>query len=251
VLIASIYYWGQGEAVDYARAMAACKIGAEAGNATCQYQVANMYRKGQGVDVDHKQALVWFEKAAAQDEANAFGQLGNMYQMGHGVAPSFRRAREHYKRAIELGSSEAVQSMQIVAKFVQEVTSQQSDHSTPSPLVHDITWDYFKFYRTLFLSHAQHASLMDKRVENHGTSRADLNGKCGVATDFHIAEDRTNWRYTVKLDGGEAFKLKLANVRAEVAETGSGGGGAFMRKTQGKGKGKGKGKKGMGKGERK
>ena len=76
---------------------------------------------------------------------------------------------------------------------------------------------------------------MDKRVEIHGTSRADLNGKCGVATDFHPMDldDRSTWRYTVQLDSGEAFKLKPANVRAE------GTGGA------GKGK-KGKGKKGRG-----
>ena len=31
----------------------------------------------------------------------------------------------------------------------------------------------------------QVAPLMDKRVELHGTSRADLNGKRGVATDYH------------------------------------------------------------------
>ena len=78
---------------------------------------------------------------------------------------------------------------------------------------------------------------MDKRVELHGTSRADLNGKRGVATDFHpmggLNGDRTTWRYTVKLDGGEAFKFKPANVRAE----GAGGG-------TGTGKAKGKGKKG-------
>ena len=81
---------------------------------------------------------------------------------------------------------------------------------------------------------------MDKRVEIHGTSRADLNGKCGVATDVHFVDmrDDTTWRYTVKLDGGEAFKLKRENVRAEGAGGGSGGGGA------GTGKGKGKGKKG-------
>ena len=58
---------------------------------------------------------------------------------------------------------------------------------------------------------------MDKRVEIHGTSRADMNGKRGVATDFHPMdfEDRTKDRYTVQLDSGEAFKLKPANVRAE------------------------------------
>ena len=86
---------------------------------------------------------------------------------------------------------------------------------------------------------------MDKRVEIHGTSRADLNGKPGVATDLHFVEPRdpTTWRYTVKLDGGEAFKLKWANLRAEEgAGGGSGGGGAGA----GKEKGKGKGKKGRG-----
>ena len=82
---------------------------------------------------------------------------------------------------------------------------------------------------------------MDKRVEIHGTSRADMNGKRGVATDFHPVGgpqgDRTTWRYTVLLDSGEAFKLKTANVRAE----GAGAGGAGAGKAKGKGK---KGKKG-------
>ena len=77
---------------------------------------------------------------------------------------------------------------------------------------------------------------MDKRVEIHGTSRADVNGKRGVATDFHPMGgrngDRTTWRYTVKLDGGEAFKLKLANVRAEPE--GAGGGAGKAKKGKGK-----------------
>ena len=77
---------------------------------------------------------------------------------------------------------------------------------------------------------------MDKRVEIHGTSRADMNGKRGVATDFHWYEDKSNWRYTVKLDGGEAFKLKRDNVRAEGTGGGGGGGGAGTGKVKGKGK---------------
>ena len=83
---------------------------------------------------------------------------------------------------------------------------------------------------------------MDKRVEIHGTSRADMNGKRGIATDFHFYEDESQMRYTVKLDGGEAFKVKLANVRVEGAGGGSGGAGAGA----GNEKGKGKGKKGRG-----
>ena len=86
---------------------------------------------------------------------------------------------------------------------------------------------------------------MDKRVEIHGTTRADMNGKRGVATDFNPMDrqDGTTWRYTVKLDGGEAFKARRANVRAEGAATGGAGTGA--------GKVKGKGKKPRGRGGRK
>ena len=63
-----------------------------------------------------------------------------------------------------------------------------------------------------------------------------MNGKRGVATDFHLvggSESHTTWRYTVQLDSGDAFKLKPANVRSE----GMGGG-------TGDGKEKGKRKKG-------
>ena len=87
---------------------------------------------------------------------------------------------------------------------------------------------------------------MDKRVQIHGTSRVDMNGRRGTATDFHPMGgpdgDRTTWRYTVKLDSGEAFMIKLANMRAEEVGGGSGGGGAGPG--AGKAKGKGKGKKG-------
>ena len=77
---------------------------------------------------------------------------------------------------------------------------------------------------------------MDKRVEIHGTSRADMNGKRGVATDFHPMDtkDATTWRYTVKLNSGEAFKLKRANVRPEPK--GAGGGAGKAKKGKGKGK---------------
>ena len=87
---------------------------------------------------------------------------------------------------------------------------------------------------------------MNKRVELHGTSRADMNGKRGVATDFHPMGGQfqpLTWRYTVKLDGGEAFKLKRASVRAEGAGGGDGGGGGA-----GTGTGTAKGKKGGKKG---
>ena len=82
---------------------------------------------------------------------------------------------------------------------------------------------------------------MDKRVVIHGTSRADMNGKCGVATDFHPMDfkDPTTWRYTVKLDSGEEYKLRPERLRAEEKESGARagweGGGARPKKKSGKG----------------
>ena len=79
---------------------------------------------------------------------------------------------------------------------------------------------------------------MDKGVVIHGTSRADMNGKCGVATDFHPMDpDGTTWRYTVKLDSGEEYKLRPERLRS-AEEEGAGaraGGGARPKKKSGKG----------------
>ena len=138
--VGSIYYWGQGVAVDYPRAMAAYKVGAEGAHASCQWQVGFMYYKGRGVDVDYAQALPWIEKAAAQDHRKAVGMLGEMYFDGNGVTPSWRRAREYCARAIELGNPQAVENMQIITQSIQNVTSRRSNHSAlSSSLVRDLT----------------------------------------------------------------------------------------------------------------
>ena len=98
-----------------AKAMAA--YGAEGGHTLC----ASIYN-GLGVAVDYKQARAWIEKAAAQDHPDAVGQLGVMYDDGKGVTPSWRRARELYKRAIELGNSQAVKNMQTLTESIQNVS---------------------------------------------------------------------------------------------------------------------------------
>ena len=124
--IGGIYYWGQGAAIDYPRAMTAYKIAAEAGDALGQYQVAHMYCDGLGVDMDFKLALAWLKKAVAQDHPEAIDLLGDLHFIGRGVPPSYRRARQHYESAIELGCSEAVLSMQRFTRNVAEVTSRRT-----------------------------------------------------------------------------------------------------------------------------
>ena len=136
--VGCIYYWGQGVAVNYPRAMAAYKVGAEGGDATSQWMVGAMYCYGRDVDVDYAQALPWIEKAAAQHDPTAVGQLGTMYCEGQGVTPSYRCGREYYARAIELGSTNAVENMQILTKAIQNVTSRRNDHSAPSQLLRDL-----------------------------------------------------------------------------------------------------------------
>ena len=81
---------------------------------------------------------------------------------------------------------------------------------------------------------------MDKRVEIHGTTRQDMNGKRGLATDFHWYEDQTKCRYTVKLDSGEAVKVKPANLRAAPMGGGGGAGGGGKKANAKVGKAKGK-----------
>ena len=84
---------------------------------------------------------------------------------------------------------------------------------------------------------------MDQRIEVFDTSRHDVNGKRGVATDFsHVLGMDGNCtsqsRYTVRLDSGEKFKVGPNHVRAEpAAQPGA------RPKVKGKGK-KGRGKRG-------
>ena len=226
-------------AVDYPRAMAAYKVGGEGGDAMCQYQVGGMYHFGRGVDVDYEQALPWIQKAAAQDHPAAVSFFGTKYGNGRGVAPSWRRAREHYERAIELGNPQAVKNMQTLTGGIQAVMSERAKPLPPPRWTRvQSTSDTFANSLTSPLPRlVQLAPLMDKRVEVHGAGRPDMNGKCGVATDFHsYPADRTKDRYTVQLDSGEAFKVRPACVRAEGAGGEGGGGGSGAGKAKGRGK---------------
>ena len=136
MVIGSIYYWGQGAAIDYPRAMAAYKVGGEGGIAGCQWQVGLMYCNGLGVAVDCKLARPWLEKAAAQDQPNAVASLGAMYSRGPGATPRGRRARELIGRAVDLGCSEGVDMMQTLIRAIATVTnSRRPPHTIPTPLL--------------------------------------------------------------------------------------------------------------------
>ena len=156
-------------AVDDARALAAYKIGAEAGHAGCQCQLGSMLEHGRGIDSpdyeqalkwyrrgavggdadcqfqlghmlsnegygvgppDDEQALVWLKKAAAQDHPQAIVQLAHMAAQGYGQPASCRRAREGYQRAIGLGCTDAVQEMETLNYCIQEVTRSHAGNNS-------------------------------------------------------------------------------------------------------------------------
>ena len=138
--LGSCFYFGQGVAVNYARAMAAYKVGAEGGHATCQHQLGTFYYRGlvHG-GVNFPKALKWFvgvspvttavhelktslpshhppplspprlslryKKAAAQNHANSVGELGTMACFGQAQTPSYRLARRYYRRAVALDAT--------------------------------------------------------------------------------------------------------------------------------------------------
>ena len=82
-----------------------------------------MYNEGFGVPQDFKQARAWYEKAAAQDVPEAVRELGMLYANGDGVTPSWRRAREYWKRAIQIGHSAAPKDMDDLNVNIQQVTA--------------------------------------------------------------------------------------------------------------------------------
>ena len=115
-------------AIDYARAMTAYKVGAQGGDAGCQYQVGRLYYDGDAVDANHAQALLWLEKAAAQDQPDAVGELGFMYARGDGVTPSWRRARQYMERSVKLRCFKSETNLQNLTGDIQHVMP--SIHST-------------------------------------------------------------------------------------------------------------------------
>ena len=109
-------------AVDYKRALAAYKIGAEGGGASCQHQLGIMFCKGHGVEVDMKLSVAWLEKAAAQDVADSLYALADInYEGSHPEVSSFSNARELYQKAVDLGCSKAAENQKWLEKSISMV----------------------------------------------------------------------------------------------------------------------------------
>jgi TPR repeat protein len=84
-----------------------CRVRAEQGDVTAQYELGRMYYQGKGVPQDYVEALRWYRKAA--DQGNAKGQygVGFMYEEGKGVPQDYAQAIAWYRKAAGQGNEKA------------------------------------------------------------------------------------------------------------------------------------------------
>jgi hypothetical protein len=101
------YYYGQGVARDYAKALEWYRKAADQGYADGEDSLGYMYYHGLGVTQDYAEALKWCRKAA--DQGNAYGEahVGDIYYFGNGVARDYAKALEWYRKAADQGYADA------------------------------------------------------------------------------------------------------------------------------------------------
>ena len=104
--------------------------------------------------------------------------LGSVYEFGHGVPQNYKEARRLYALASKQGYALATKNLKELDELIR----------TECPL-------------------------LGKRVVITGTSRADLNGKVGVATDFDHAKGRYVVAWGGKGETPQAMKIKPGNLR--------------------------------------
>ena len=74
---------------------------AEQGDAAAQFSLGTLYYSGEGVALDYSKASYWFHKAAEQGYAAAQFNLGNAYKRGEGVGKSDALAVSWWRRAAD------------------------------------------------------------------------------------------------------------------------------------------------------
>ncbi|KAI9334528.1 kinase-like domain-containing protein [Obelidium mucronatum] len=101
--LGDMYFYGQGVAQDYTKAVEWYSLAANEGNAAAQFNLGTMYRDGTGVVQDYSIAVELFTLAANQGDAAAQFALAVMYENGQGVAPDHAKAVEWYTLAANQG----------------------------------------------------------------------------------------------------------------------------------------------------
>lgn len=89
---------------EWAKALTACTLAAEGGNATAQFNLGLMYSLGRGVAQDYAKSAHWYAQAAKQGDSDSQNNLGLMHYKGQGVVQDYAQALRWYKLAAEQGN---------------------------------------------------------------------------------------------------------------------------------------------------
>ena len=103
ILLAEMYFFGFGTAVDYDTAIFWYTQAANQGNPHAQYALGTFYANGRGVSINYTTAVYWWEKAAAQGHRDAQANLGVCYESGMGVEPDMQKAFDWWVKAAKQG----------------------------------------------------------------------------------------------------------------------------------------------------
>ncbi len=98
---------GEGDPASGEQALAMYRLGAEAGIAEAQHQLAHCYASGKFVGQNHEEAVRWWQRAADQQHAPAQLSLAQAFAAGQGVKQDAAEAVRWYLAAAEGGLHEA------------------------------------------------------------------------------------------------------------------------------------------------
>ena len=125
-LMGQYYAEGQGGLEqDDAKALSYYRAAAIEGDKEAQCNLGSAYAMGRGCEPDMQRALVWFRASAAQGCAMAMVNLGRCFMLGDGVERDEAAARRYFEQAVQRGSKEAVQYLQILdGEFADEAAAE-------------------------------------------------------------------------------------------------------------------------------
>jgi TPR repeat protein len=102
-----LYYEGKGVAVNYRKSFALIEQSAYNNNPEAQNRLGYMYENGLGIKADNNAAFMWYERSAEQGDMEGQYNLGRMYQYGKGVGRDTQQALHWYQQSSRQGNRAA------------------------------------------------------------------------------------------------------------------------------------------------
>jgi len=84
-----------------------CKVRADQGHSSAQYNLGLMYAEGKGITQNYKEAVKWYRKSAEQGHSTAQASLGWLYYTGKGVPRDYKEAFQWCKKSSDQGDADA------------------------------------------------------------------------------------------------------------------------------------------------